>query len=316
MEKLSRNYTDFLKIIAALLVVVGHYSNASILQGWSSSFVWWALASQCGYIGVAIFFFLSGYGLSESDRKHHLPFGDFVRKRFLKIYRPVLLVTLIWIAVEFAFMNKQGSWQSILYSVFWGFDDCVLWFVKILFGLYAAFFAFSEFAARQKGTSAWLVLVLSSLCLMFIANQTEGYSSIGIPCFCIGVLLSRCKKLLPIIVCLLIGVGGGIGFTLLTKDNQGIHAAINYVTIVAALLAYRLVSGLGSKSKNKYTSLCAAITFDLYLTHMKAIEVLIKSNCLRKEYGGGNFLITIAVCIAASIVFYYFRTYIHPQKKR
>lgn len=135
MNKLSREYTDFLKIISALLVVVGHYASVSIVQGWSSIPIWKVIASQAVFIGVSVFFFLSGYGLSESDSKCHLSLTKYVKKRFLKIYKPVLLITILWLAIEYILMDRTCGLHSV-YDLFWGFDDCVLWFIKILFGLY------------------------------------------------------------------------------------------------------------------------------------------------------------------------------------
>lgn len=289
-KKLSRNYTDCLKIVSALLVVSHHYSQLSIVHGWSSSPVWWALASQGGYIGVAIFFFLSGYGLSESDKKRHLPLSDFVKRRFLKIYLPVLLVTAIWIPLEFAFFGKPLNWGTLPYDLLWGFDDDVLWFVRILFGLYVAFFIFSELMARKWKSLAWGILILASLSLMGVMGFSD-FGSAGIPCFGMGVLYSHTRKLLPSIAALSIGICVGLTYTFLTKDYSGVyaHAVINYIVLAIVLLLYAIVPYIDVVLANagKCLPLCAAFTFDLYITHWKVLDTLISNHCLRKSYRGG-----------------------------
>ena len=290
MDKLSRGYTDSLKVISALLVVIGHYASSSIIHGWSTSPIWYVLASQCGYIGVAVFFFLSGYGLSESDKKHHLSINEFIKKRFLKIYKPVLLVTAIWLTIEYTLMRKSIGWH-IFYDMFWGFDDGVLWFVKILFGLYAAFFIFSQFCNNDRYKAGWSILILSSIILMYIANITDGYSSIAIPCFTLGVFYSRSHNQWHTLTLMVVALCCSVVYTMITKDNHGLHAAINYSLLIAAILIFNKVQCVRyTKMYNsKCIALCGVISFDLYLTHFKVMESLIYYKC----YFGGVILLLL-----------------------
>lgn len=284
MKKLSRNYTDFLKIVSALLVVIGHYASATLAQG-STSPIWWALASQCGYIGVAVFFFLSGFGLSESDAKHHLSWKDFIKKRFLKIYKPVLLVTILWLIIEYFFKDKPFE-DRVVYDVFWGFDDCVLWFVKILFGLYASFLMFSELWIRKLKSIAWVSTIVASVALMYVAHVTDGYSSIAIPCFALGVVYSKSSRIFFTLLLLAVAVCGCVVFTFVTKDNHGIHAAINYVCVSIMLLFYHYAPNV-CVDKGKLHNLIhfgSVLSFDMYLTHMKVLDMMAYKKC---AFGGG-----------------------------
>lgn len=97
--QLSRSTTDALKVVSAILVIIGHMASICITNYSSSNPVFYVLASQSGYLAVAIFFFLSGYGLMMSEVKNHLGFNTFVKRRFLKVYLPVLFVTLLWLPV-------------------------------------------------------------------------------------------------------------------------------------------------------------------------------------------------------------------------
>lgn len=93
--ELKKGTCDVVKLVAALLVVTAHTAGAVIGMGSEHPF-FYIMASQNGYIGVAIFFFLSGYGLMQSEMKSHLPLRSFFSRRFLKVYLPVLLVTALW----------------------------------------------------------------------------------------------------------------------------------------------------------------------------------------------------------------------------
>lgn len=98
---IDKGTSDFLKIISALLVMFSHLFAVKSQVGYSLNPLEWCIRSQGGNIGVAIFFFLSGYGLMKSEMKSHLSFGMFFRKRFCKIYLPVLLVTAIWLPISY-----------------------------------------------------------------------------------------------------------------------------------------------------------------------------------------------------------------------
>ena len=84
-----------------MLVMFSHYFNIKASMGAALNPVEWLVRSQGGNIGVAIFFFLSGYGLMMSEIKSHLAFGQYFRRRFLKVYLPVVLVTAIWLPISY-----------------------------------------------------------------------------------------------------------------------------------------------------------------------------------------------------------------------
>lgn len=98
---IDRATSDTLKVVSALLVMFSHYCNLKAQAGNTLNVVEWCVRSQGGNIGVAVFFFLSGYGLMMSEIKSHLPLKSFFRKRFLKIYLPVILVTAIWLPISY-----------------------------------------------------------------------------------------------------------------------------------------------------------------------------------------------------------------------
>ncbi|WP_368389398.1 acyltransferase family protein [uncultured Duncaniella sp.] len=100
---LPRQTCDLLKIVAALLVITAHMASTALGAKYGSDHVaFYAIASQNGYIGVAVFFFLSGFGLMESEQKAHLDLKSFVRRRLMKIYLPVVLVSCLWLSLLYA----------------------------------------------------------------------------------------------------------------------------------------------------------------------------------------------------------------------
>ena len=98
--QLNKDTSDAIKVVAALMVMFHHYSQYICINQLSDSIFYKAMSAQAGFIGVAVFFFLSGYGLMESELKSHLTLKTFIKKRFLKVYLPVLLVTAIWMLIS------------------------------------------------------------------------------------------------------------------------------------------------------------------------------------------------------------------------
>lgn len=94
---LTKDTSNAVKVLAALMVMFHHYSQYIMANGLSDSIFYQLLSTQGGYLGVAIFFFLSGYGLMESEQKIHLSLAAFFKRRFLNVYLPVLLVTALWL---------------------------------------------------------------------------------------------------------------------------------------------------------------------------------------------------------------------------
>lgn len=85
-SSIPRGTSDLLKIMSAISVMLAHYYNLKSQTGYTLNPVEWIIRSQGGNVGVAIFFFLSGYGLMMSELRSHLELIPFIKKRFLKIY--------------------------------------------------------------------------------------------------------------------------------------------------------------------------------------------------------------------------------------
>ena len=75
------------------MVAFSHYAEHAL--DYTSNIVLRLLSMTGGYTGVAIFFFLSGYGLMMSERNKHKGFIAFLCSRLSKVYVPVVIVSAI-----------------------------------------------------------------------------------------------------------------------------------------------------------------------------------------------------------------------------
>lgn len=238
--ELRKDWSDWVKLIAAILVAVSHYSTVVVINNhWSdSSFL--RLWCQGGYIGVALFFFFSGYGLMESDAKKHLSVSGFFRKRFLKVYLPVLMVSVIWIPVYYKYIGSiDFNMWTFLYDVFWDFRDCVLWFVKILFLLYGFFCIFTYLLHRKKTVMSHTLIAFGTITATWLAYY-NGYPFISVPLFLLGVWSSNVKEKglygvpLPFLLISAMALIYGI-FFLLYKSADALHGVVNCIILLLIL---------------------------------------------------------------------------------
>ena len=97
-----------------------------------------------GVIGVTLFFFLSAWGLSESQNKNQYPFILFAKRRLAKIYIPLIITNIVFYFFWLYFKQNRFNLVSfLLTSLNLKFYDGALWFCNtILVFLYIILFSF------------------------------------------------------------------------------------------------------------------------------------------------------------------------------
>jgi peptidoglycan/LPS O-acetylase OafA/YrhL len=101
---------DGLRGIAVLAVLSDHYMS------WLP-----AIGSQYGWLGVDLFFVLSGFLITSillelRDKEHY--FKVFYARRALRIFPPYFLGIFVYLFISFA-LNKPGTWELWLQYVFY-----------------------------------------------------------------------------------------------------------------------------------------------------------------------------------------------------
>lgn len=272
--KIDRTLSSAIKFIAAVIVALHHYSLYICANNLSDSIIYKFLSAQGGFLAVAIFFFLSGYGLMESEKHRHLPFNKFLIKRFLRVYLPVLLITAIWLPVDCCVQGKSYSLGGGIYRLFIDFDDANLWFIKTIIFLYFAFGIFSCFRHKYSKYSMLILNLLTLGCVFLSLILQSDFCIISIPLFTIGVLASLHSKsvtniVLPscmiwfVVLCVLLYV---VGSSSLLKN-----IFVNYVFIGLLIL---ILSKFALVTMPKIPLLISNISFDIYLVHGKVLTLL------------------------------------------
>lgn len=303
---LTKNTTNALKCIAAIMVMLHHYSQRVCAIGDSDLLVYKLLSNYAGYIGVALFFFLSGYGLMESEQNSHLNLYSFFKRRFLKVYLPVLLVTTLWMLAsqflgdtsQFYSTGSPNMWGRVLYAcnLFVGFGDPVLWFIEVLIVLYISFYIFSCIYLRDKRLGLSFLALSTVFNTLLTAVLCGNVAAISVPLFSLGVMMSliKNKKHAMSIIVILIGL---LAIAYSFCKGLAIPAEINLLVIGTLILVLSI-----KQIDFQFPAILGVISFDLYLIHNKVLMALKDSDVFPTIW------MYVLITFILTEIFYLFRT--------
>ncbi len=283
---LDRNITDCLKFLCCILVASSHYAQYAVAQDVNAGLLLQLLSMQGGYLGVSIFFFLSGYGLMCSSISKKLDFLPFLKKRMTKVYFPAVFVSLLWVVLICFFPTLQdvplglkgvvdtSNLLSYLIAVFaLQFCDSVLWFVKVILLLYLLLYFYLVIREHSKPLSLIFLGVGVTMMTIGVYNCIAPFASVSIFAFALGVLSVEYKSVLlrnkwylflafPIIA---------LGGYMCRENNILLHGLINYVILFLIIIFFSCFE----VRCNLKCEWIADVSYDLYLSHNKVKVIMI-----------------------------------------
>lgn len=272
---LDYQFTQLLKGFACLMIALHHYSQYILSEGISNSLFYKVFSTQGGYAGVALFFFLSGYGLMESERKQHLSLFQFVIKRFWKIYKAVIIINFLTYGSILCWRYfETGHWNAFNFKLLFSVTkiDYYLWFITKLFCCYLGFSVCSQIKNERSRNIAYGIGQLMVFCYLIIKGEPINHM-VSIPLFMVGIYISLFKRQTSLIVH---SVWTWISFVFISfstvllcyyiHDTLPVHTLFNLFLLVCFLW---IISKFGIYLK--YKSFLGYISFPVYLIHHKVI---------------------------------------------
>ena len=155
---ITKKETNQLKGLAILMIIVQHLSQSFGVS----------IANPLGPIGVYLFLFLSGFGLTFSFLKNGRK--GYVSKRLLKVYLPYLLILILFFAWQWISSTQSVNCISILrYSLLIDYIQGSYWYLAMILFWYIAFYLLTFTFNHRK-----LLFVLSLFCSLFIILLMHG----------------------------------------------------------------------------------------------------------------------------------------------
>ncbi len=178
-DEISKCDSYYMKGVAAMLIVVAHYSaySCTLYAG-----IVFRLLGKLGRYGVAIFFMLSGYGLEKTCKLYEGSHFGFLMRRLKHIYLPYIFVQ------TFLLIVILGEKQQIRHSLISVYSGIQHWYIFELIILSFIFFVSLLF----KSTVKKMVFITSAISVMNIIFWHFGFDEfwyLSNYCFVLGMLI-------------------------------------------------------------------------------------------------------------------------------
>ena len=273
VDYLSNKSTKSLKGLLALLIIFHHISQ-KVTTG--ENFLNFEYMGR--YI-VALFFFLSGYGLYFQYSNNVNYMKNFLRKRLVRIFIPFYVFIVIYVIYR-ATLGEVINMDFFL--SFWKDHSNIIyngWFINSIIVLYVIFYI--SFVRNNPKTSFYTLIVLTLVYIFWKAYQDHGdWEYVSIMAFLLGIfwmknrgLIEKCIEKNCFIFLVLFSVLMYIfhHYEVIMK-NIGITNKYVYYGIVGNIctmifVVYFLLLTNKLNFSNKYLNFLGDISFEIYMIH-------------------------------------------------
>ena len=271
---------DFLRGFSIFTIIFMH-----LVRPLSTGLVKTALSF--GGAGVHVFILVSGFGLYLSYLNNPLPYRDFLKKRFMKVYLPYLFIVLLFAAY---FFFRSGSFDVLtlsshvflfkMFSHTWDTSYAYsLWFLSTIFQFYLFWPIILKIARKEKGLLISIAISIGWATLVGLLGKqgNRAWSSFFLQYlweFVLGMKLAEIYKKNPeriavpsygflvisaVAGMMLSGMMGKVGGSL--KLYNDFPSLLGYLSI--ALLVYKITIPI----INNFFLFTSKISYEWYLVH-------------------------------------------------
>ncbi len=279
---------DLLRFFAAISVVLYHY----ISRPESTAYPLFSEVAKFGYLGVPLFFIISGYviALSANNRTAF----QFAISRFIRLYPALWVCVIFTVIVLSSITDSQFTILQImanftLLNEYMGFEDVdgVYWTLKAELRFYACVFLLILFGVFNKyriWLSVWLLLTMIHVAFgqpyfmgWFISPGYSSFFIAGIACYLIQTngkgLFNHFVLLSSLVISSFRAFDQAAGFM---EYPSSVEKLISVIIVWAFyVFMYLLVIGkIQLKERSIFITL-GALTYPLYLIHNTAGKAII-----------------------------------------
>ncbi|WP_143461887.1 acyltransferase family protein [Levilactobacillus enshiensis] len=266
-----------LKGFAILIVIFSHYYRYIAVTSLLHPLY------HFGFLGAALFAFLSGYGVFMSYSRKGFYKGWFVKK-IIKVYIPFLIVNLL---AELYFYPERLSGDRFISDFLLGTNDLVLWYVPFILIFYFIFFISFKLFKDDRQSIFFLTLVYVIYVIVCEFSQVVGspwYTSVG--GLVLGVWFGHLNIKTYSIKMGLSYLGLTIVFMVLNLKLREISLMKDWTTIFAALafcgLLFVISLFLFNNIKHLFLStyifeslvFIGNVSYWIYITHIKVLNLI------------------------------------------
>ena len=273
VDYLSNKSTKSLKGLLALLIIFHHISQKITTGENFSNF------EYMGRYVVALFFFLSGYGLYFQYSNNVTYMENFLKKRFVRIFIPFFVFIVIYVIyrvtlgevvnVDF-FLSFWKDHSNIIYNG---------WFINSIIVLYVIFYV--SFVRKDSKISVFVLIALTLVYIFWKVYQDHGdWEYVSIMAFLLGVFWMKNRVsidkfieknyfvcLISLSILMYIFQNYDIVMKKIDVTNKYVYYGIvgNLCTMIFVVYFLLLTNKLNFS--NKYLDFLGDISFEIYMIH-------------------------------------------------
>lgn len=291
--------------LLAVCIVLHHAS------GYFTKISFLAPFRHIGYLVVALFFFLSGYGLMYGLEMKDKYMDGFLKKRLISILIPYWICNTVYFAATLMMGGQISVEKYLLSMVLLKVINGSMWYVQLLVLFYALFYiAFS----RKKNYMLFCSLFLLFYAGGFVLGIDDLYTQ-SVLAFPLGMVWCINKErldkameayyrvgLLLAVGITVLGFGLKIAGTLCTSDLI-IRCGNNISAVTFCVLAIWIVKII--RISNKTLCNLGSISYEIYLIHMLVLNIVWKVEAMRNHpmvYVAGIFALTYVLALTLNRV--------------
>jgi membrane-bound acyltransferase YfiQ involved in biofilm formation len=297
---LNKDNTENMKAIAITIIVIHHFSQKLENTGLLTPF------KGFGYLGVSIFFFLSGFGLMVSYMNKENYLSNFFTKRMSKVYIPFVLVNIIQLIFSYFISNTRYDLSNIICYIF-GIKliSCELWYILIILLWYVLFYISFKYFEKSTGEKILYVVAIAYFLLSWRFGLSKNWYDTSF-IFPIGVSFClRKDKIINIMNKYYLALLGssfalfGVTFVLNHEKTAIQFIIIRALSSIFFVLLINLFLLKVDTSNNKALAFIGSISFEIYLVHNRLPIFQTLSN--GDNINGFHLIIYFGIVIAVSM---------------
>ncbi len=269
---LSKANTGVLRGVCVTLILVHHFSQQLFDASYLLPF------KYIGVFAVALFFFLSAYGMTVSLTKNPDYLKRFLFKRFKSIYIPYLIINTVTVIIMSLYYHASYTVPDIvLFTLGVRLIDPSLWFVHRILIYYVVFYLSFKFLSKNRALIA-ISLFTAAYCIVCCRlgrGIWEFRTAFSFPLgVCFGLYHGRIFRVLSeryvmiTSLCSVCFLASGYMYyhTDVLSMASGALAALFLILLVVLVLMKVTIA-------SKPFSFLGSISYEIYLIHMKVLII-------------------------------------------
>lgn len=307
--------TDQLKGFAILLILIAHvWIHVSKVK---SNLIFDEV--------VALFFILSGFGLTLSSHYKSRGLKKFFQRRITRIMVPYWVATLLLLSLDYLILNKTYSFIDLSLT-FLGLNinnttrhiDYARWYITLLLIWYLLFYYANNMADKKKKIIFLFSCATGIFFIDYYITHYHLYQIYAFPVGCIiGLNITRIKELYEnhatafivlSVVCISMVLGYKISlfpYLVSALPSIGVKLINEFTSIILSIGMIYIVASIGSQGYySKVFAFIGSISLELFLLHgaflIKYDAIIFSSSIMWLTM---QFMVFLSLIIAVSYLF-------------